>query len=60
MDKIILFFIEDCFFPEKSVEITITEWEEFKFKLIDIKKTYQLLQENLTDDNLRLAKSTSE
>ena len=50
----------DYFFPEKSVEITITEWEEFKFKLIDIKKTYQLLQENLTDDNLRLAKSTSE
>ena len=33
-------------FPEKSVEIIMTEWEEFKFELVHIKKKYQLLKEN--------------
>ena len=38
----------------------MTEWEEFKFELIDIKKKYQLLKENLTDNNLKLKETASE
>ena len=36
------------------------EWEEFKFVLIDIKKNYQLLKENLTDNDLKLKETASE
>ena len=43
-------FLEEQFFPEKYVKIIMTEWEESKFELLDIKKKYQLLKENLTDD----------
>ena len=32
------------------------EWEEFKFELIDIKKKYQLLKENLTDNYFKKKK----
>ena len=53
-------FSAEQFFPEKSVEIIMTEWEEFKFELIDIKKKYQLLKENLTDNNLKLKETASE
>ena len=53
-------FLAEQFFPEKSVEIIMTEWEEFKFELIDIKKKYQLLKENLTDNNLKLKETASE
>ena len=38
----------------------MTEWEEFKFELIDMKKKYQFLQESLTDDNLKLKETASE
>ena len=38
----------------------MTEWEEFKFELIGIRKKYQLLKENLTNNNLKLEESTSE
>ena len=44
-------FLAEQFFPEKYVEI--------KFELIDIKKKYQLLQENLTDNNLKLKETAS-
>ena len=47
------------FFPEKSIKIIMTKWEEFKFELIEIKKKYQLLKENLTDDNLKLKEMAS-
>ena len=36
------------------------EWEEFKSELIDIKKKYQLLKENLTNNNLKLKETASE
>ena len=38
----------------------MTEWEEFKFELTDIKKKYQLLKENLTNNNLKLKETASE
>ena len=38
----------------------MTEWEEFKFGLIDIKKKYQLLKENVTNNNLKLKEAASE
>ena len=41
-------FLAEQFFPEKSVESIMTEWDDFKSELIDIKKKYQLLKENLT------------
>ena len=41
-------FSAEQFSPEKSVKIIMTEQKEFKFELIDIKKKYQLLKENLT------------
>ena len=53
-------FSAEKYFPEKSVEIILADWEEFKFELIDIKKKYQLLKENLTDNNLKLKKTASE
>ena len=53
-------FLVEQFFPEKSVEIIMTEWEEFKFDLIDIKKKCQLLKENLTNNNLKLKEIASE
>ena len=43
-------FLAEQIFPEKPVENIMTEWEEFKFELIDIKKEYQLLKENLADN----------
>ena len=48
------------FSPEKSVKIIMTEQKEFKFELIDIKKKYQLLKENLTYNNLKLKETVSE
>ena len=54
----ISFFVEQ-FFPEKSVEIILTDWGEFRFELIDIKKKYQLLIENLTNNNLKLKETAS-
>ena len=53
-------FLAEQFFPEKFVEIIMTEWEEFKFELIDIKKKYQLLKKNLTNNNLKLKETASE
>ena len=53
-------FLVGQFFPEKSVEIILTEWEEFMFELIDIKQKYQLLKEHLTDNNLKLKVTASE
>ena len=53
-------FLAEQFFPEKSVGIIMTEWEEFKFELTDIKKKYQLLNENLTNNNLKLKETASE
>ena len=53
-------FLAEQFFPEKSVEIITTEWEEFKFELIDIKKKYQLLKENLSNNNLKLKETACE
>ena len=53
-------FLAEQFFPEKSVGIIMTEWEEFKFELTDIKKKYQLLKENLTNNNLKLKETASE
>ena len=38
----------------------MTEQKEFKFELIDIKKKYQLLKENLTYNNLKLKETASE
>ena len=38
----------------------MTEWEEFKFELIDIKKKYQLLKEKLADNNLKLKETDRE
>ena len=38
----------------------MTECEEFKFGLIDIKKKYQLLKENVTNNNLKLKETASE
>ena len=38
----------------------MTEWEKFKFELIDVKKKYQLLKENLTDVNSKLKEIASE
>ena len=38
----------------------MTEWEKFKFELIDIKKKYQLLKENLSDVNSKLKEIASE
>ena len=37
----------------------MTEWEEFKFELIDIKKKWQLQEENLTHDNLKLKETAT-
>ena len=34
----------------------MTKWEEFKFELIDIKRNYQFLKENLTENNLKSLK----
>ena len=53
-------FLVEQFFPEKSVEIVLTEWEEFTFELIDIKQKYQLLKEHLTDNSLKLKVTASE
>ena len=53
-------FLAEQFFPEISVGIIMTEWEEFKFELIYIKKKYQLLKENLTNNNLKLKQTASE
>ena len=53
-------FLAEQFFPGKSVGIIMTEWEEFKFELTDIKKKYQLLKENLTNNNLKLKETASE
>ena len=53
-------FLAEQFFPEKSVGIITTEWEEFKFELIVIKRKYQLLKENLTNNNLKLKETASE
>ena len=53
-------FLAEEFFSEKSVEIIMTEWKEFKFELIDIKKKYQLLREILTNNNLKLKETASE
>ena len=41
-------FLAEQFFPEIYMEIIMTEWDKFKSELIDIKKKYQLLKENLT------------
>ena len=38
----------------------MTEWEEFKFALTDTKKKFQLLKENLTNNNLKLKETASE
>ena len=38
----------------------MTGWEKFKFELIGIKKKYQLLKENLTNNNLKLKDTASE
>ena len=38
----------------------MTKWEEFKFDLIDIKKKYQLLKENLTNNTLKVKETASE
>ena len=38
----------------------MTEWEKFKFELIDVKKKYQLLKESLTDVNSKLKEIASE
>ena len=38
----------------------MTEWEEFKFELIGIRKKYQLLKENPTNNNLKLKETASE
>ena len=38
----------------------MTDWEEFKFELNDLKKKYQELKENLTDNNLKLKEPASE
>ena len=38
----------------------MAEWEIFKFELIYIKKKYQLLKEDLTDNNLKFKKNASE
>ena len=43
-------FLAKQFFPEKSVEC----------ELIDVKKNYQLLKENLTDNKLKLKETASE
>ena len=53
-------FLAEQFFLEKSVKIIMTEWEEFKLELIDIKKKYQSLKENLTNNNLKLKETASE
>ena len=53
-------FLAEQFFPEKSVGIIMTEWEEFKFELIDVKKKLQLLKGNLTNNNLKLKETASE
>ena len=53
-------FLAEQFFPERSVRIIMREWEEFKSELIDIKKKYQLLKENLTNNNLKLKETASE
>ena len=53
-------FLAEELFLEKSVEIIMTEWEEFKFEMIDIKKKYQLLKESLTNNNLKLKETASE
>ena len=41
-------FLAEQFFPKIYIEIIMTEWDEFKSEMIDIKKKYQLLKENLT------------
>ena len=38
----------------------MTEWEEFKLELIDIKKKYQFPKENLTYNILKLKETVSE
>ena len=42
-----------CVYGKNEISF-LAEQEEFKFELIDIKKKYQLLKENLTDNNLKL------
>ena len=58
--KIDINFLAEQFFPEKSAGIIMSEWEEFKFELIDIKKKYQLLKENVTNNKLKLKETASE
>ena len=55
------FLISSCYQCHHHLHFAcMAEWEEFKLELIDIKKKYQLLKENLTDNNLKLKKTASE